>query len=259
MNACDSCHGGCCRNLLLTITVFDVFRIAEALALENNDICEFAPTKHTKESAKEDAECLIKLTDTKKYPYHILKLKTRASREIKDGRQCIFLVEGRRSTQPLSSTIKSHPGHSIYGKCGIYENRPTMCRAYPFTWDSEEYTIIARNMRNVSAPEPGEELCPEEWPLPNTRDEVEHLSDITMKERREHHQFKWICSGWNERGGGSKEEFFKYCKGIIENSPKKGPEENPGKANLLTVLDIYPWLKLAKAMNDHKENKKKST
>ena len=82
MSICDECHAGCCRSLFLAITIFDVLKIKDALKLEYDDICEFVPTKYTEKEAEQSAQCLIKLTDVKRYQYHQLQLRKKTSSQI---------------------------------------------------------------------------------------------------------------------------------------------------------------------------------
>ncbi|RME18305.1 MAG: YkgJ family cysteine cluster protein [Bdellovibrio sp.] len=91
--SCSLCDGKCCRELLITATVFDVIRISEKIGKKVEEFAELVEPRVLRVDWKNVVEC--------KEGLYVLALKSRP---------CIFL-DGNR--------------------CSIYDVAPLSCKAYP--------------------------------------------------------------------------------------------------------------------------------
>jgi len=94
---CDLCPANCCRDLYITVTVFDVIRIAERTGREPGGFCLFYPLR----LINFDNDTVLEFHDGRFMEEHILCLKSHP---------CLFLERNR---------------------CRIHDFSPSVCRAFP--------------------------------------------------------------------------------------------------------------------------------
>lgn len=99
LNPCSGCKAPCCTNYLVTVTSFDVLRIAENTGMDAEKFAAFYPAK----LLNQDWESVLFFFDNGELPdYSLLALKSWP---------CVFLEKGR---------------------CRIHESSPFACKRYPF-------------------------------------------------------------------------------------------------------------------------------
>ena len=104
-NSCRACTAKCCRGLAVVLTIPEAKRMVAELGLPPEDFLEFSVNVDSKLTPHYP---LLVQEEGKVHEYFII-LKRRQKRD------CIFLQDDL--------------------KCGIYNNRPHVCRLYPFELD----------------------------------------------------------------------------------------------------------------------------
>ena len=99
---CNSCDARCCKNKLITVTIFDVLRIME----HGRKFEEFVSLEYPK-IINMDERFLLRCKEKKVEMDYILALKSYP---------CVFLENNR---------------------CSIYEYAPTVCKVYPFNLEGK--------------------------------------------------------------------------------------------------------------------------
>jgi Fe-S-cluster containining protein len=94
---CDICPARCCTDLHITVTIFDIIRIAERTGKKPEEFSKFYPLR----LINFDNDTVLEFHDKRFMEEHILCL---------NSHPCLFL-EGRR--------------------CGIHGFSPSVCRAFP--------------------------------------------------------------------------------------------------------------------------------
>jgi len=107
-NSCRSCTAKCCRGLAVVLTIPEAKRMVKELGLPPEDFLEFSQNIEGKQTPHYP---LLVQSEGKVYEYFII-LKRRQKRD------CIFLQDDL--------------------KCGVYANRPHVCRLYPFELDGQK-------------------------------------------------------------------------------------------------------------------------
>ena len=105
INPCLGCDGRCCKGLTVILTVPEALTLLKKTKLRPEQILEFS--------------CQIDPNSVPHYPI-LVKQKNELKQYfiiIKRAKKCIFLDENN--------------------KCKIYENRPNVCRIYPFELDGK--------------------------------------------------------------------------------------------------------------------------
>jgi Fe-S-cluster containining protein len=181
---CESCHAGCCRSFAVPVTGADILRIEESLGLSFWDfVCRW-----------EDREGRIArnhaphfhFSDEPATPF-VICLIHEASRFFPDTLRCRFLVEGEPDdVRPLGQA-----------RCGIYDQRPSACRAFPAKLnESSDLAIIydvPERGRDVGHPAYG--LCPRQWEARDL-DPVRTVQDLVVA-RYEMAFFAQLARLWN--------------------------------------------------------------
>jgi Fe-S-cluster containining protein len=110
ISPCSLCKAECCNNLLITITSFDVLRIAEATGLKPEKFAELALPNILNFDEDTVIECygVVKDRRGKKSP----KLRSDFLLALK-SRPCVFLKKNR---------------------CSIHKHAPNTCRSYPLIY-----------------------------------------------------------------------------------------------------------------------------
>ena len=159
LEPCASCKASCCVNFRVCLTVFDIKRIANATSLSPLDFCELV----REEEVKHYEKASIFLTGRNgKMGSYLPCLKRR-----RNG-HCVFLEKNF--------------------SCSLYENRPRVCRCYPFRLDSSGKIAKVNNFR-----------CPGDW----KKEEIERegYGEGIMNWDEECEKFAVICRRWNNTYG----------------------------------------------------------
>ncbi len=113
VNSCKSCTARCCRGLAVVLTIPEAKRMVSELGLPPEDFLEFSSNINSKETPH--YPLLVRRGDRGEVEEWFMLLKRRRKVD------CIFLGEDLA--------------------CTIYENRPHVCRLYPFELDGGEQKI----------------------------------------------------------------------------------------------------------------------
>ncbi len=152
-NPCYFCHGGCCRNYVLTIQIWDAYRIVKNTNYHFDDFILYM-NHEIANIPKESREYLLQFNENP-FVYFSMNLKREQSKLI-DGPKCIFLNEELREHEEFPENISStHLGRKIKSHCSIYEHRPMMCSIYPFAWNGAKYIQKSRDIND--------NFCPDDW------------------------------------------------------------------------------------------------
>lgn len=148
LNPCSGCHAPCCIRYLVTVTSFDVFRIAKKTGMKPEEFTDFYPAK----LLNQDWKTVLNFYDKGDLPeYSLLALKSWP---------CIFL-EG--------------------GKCRIYEISPFACRRYPFDLDGSfqkrDCPLISQLFFRIKGPGADETI----WEIDAYRKLVEEWNELNGK------------------------------------------------------------------------------
>ncbi len=101
---CHFCDARCCREMVLTVTSFDIFSISKVTGMHWRDFSELTEAKLLKLNNQTVLEC----DDSYGTSEYVLSLKSRP---------CIFLKDNR---------------------CNIYQFAPLVCKLYPFTFQGKK-------------------------------------------------------------------------------------------------------------------------
>lgn len=157
---CSDCMGRCCRSYFVPVTGYDVWRISTGQRLPPES---FVVVRQHGDDTSQHGFYL----DPAQKPYYLtLDKKDRLSRL----RPCIFLVELATGE----------------GKCGIYPDRPAVCRAYPLSLMHGE----ARMTHNAVCP-------PGSW----SQAELSHTTsrDAPRRAYIELDLYAQVVARWNSR------------------------------------------------------------
>lgn len=106
VNSCKDCSAKCCRGLAVVLTIPEAKRLVESLDAPAHDFLEFS---HQVDS-KQTPHYPLLVRKGKKVEEYFIVIK-------REWADCIFLEKDC--------------------KCAIYENRPHVCRLYPFELDGK--------------------------------------------------------------------------------------------------------------------------
>lgn len=152
-NPCYYCHGGCCRNYVLTIQIWDAYKIVKNTNYNFDDFVLYI--NHEIAGIPEESKKYLLQFSEDPFVYFSMNLKREQSKLI-DGPKCIFLKEEIRNEEKFPENIPlTHLGRKIKSYCSIYEHRPMMCNMYPFGWNG---SIIEQKSRDVN-----DNFCPDDW------------------------------------------------------------------------------------------------
>lgn len=110
---CSTCHEGCCRDYLVTVSGLDVYRISAGLGL--------APSQFTVPTAFGDPPSGFRVDGSNR------RYRLSLDKQTNGGAAgwCVFWM----------------PFDSGLGRCGIYALRPGVCRSYPATMVDGEVAL----------------------------------------------------------------------------------------------------------------------
>lgn len=188
MSQCATCHAGCCRSFAVPVSGADILRIMSRRGLDFWDfVCRW-----------EDSEGLIAANhaphflfqDEPQTPFAIC-LRHGESATFPGTTKCQFLTEGSQSAE--------HPLGIAH--CGIYEDRPGACRAFPAKLNRTGelailYDVPPTGRRNVH---PAYRLCAQAWE-PADLDPVQQVQDLVVA-KYEMDFFHRLAESWNEQPG----------------------------------------------------------
>lgn len=109
-NSCKSCTARCCRGLAVVLTIPEAKRMVSELNLAPEDFLEFSSNINSKET-----------------PHYPLLVRRGTSGDVEEW----FIV--LRRVRKVDCTFLQDDL-----SCGIYQNRPHVCRLYPFELDGKE-------------------------------------------------------------------------------------------------------------------------
>jgi Fe-S-cluster containining protein len=164
-SSCMRC-GNCCTRFGVCITPFDISRIARATGLEPGAFVNAIPEQEGRERTEPS------ITIGKKNRLLILKWSME--------RHCIFFAGSG---------------------CGIYKDRPALCRTYPFC-------AGAGGLKDMKS-----RACPNGWD-PTDEGKAQYLVDI-RRYQEELEAYRGIADRWNKSGGGTLKGFLEYASGEI--------------------------------------------
>lgn len=217
MSPCEGCHAGCCRSFAVPVTGADILRIQRNLQLSFWEfVCRWEDP--TGKIARNYAPH-FRFADEPDTPF-VICLSHSGSKNFPTTSKCAFLVEEAPTEEvPLGTA-----------HCGIYENRPAACRAFPTKFnETEELAIIydVPTSGRAANQHPAYTLCPREWE-PKDFDSLELLQHLAVAkfEMRFFHQ---IAAIWNRqpRQWGMFPAFLDlvYSSRVLREPAKS--EENP--------------------------------
>jgi Fe-S-cluster containining protein len=202
MSQCATCHAGCCRSFAVPVTGADILRIMAGRGLDFWDfVCRWA-----------DPEGLIaqkhaphfRFPDEPRTPF-VICLRHEESRQFYGTTRCRFLVEGEPT-----------PAHPLgVSHCGIYEERPGACRAFPAKLNRTGELAILYDVppTGKEGGNPAHQLCPRPW-QPADLDPVRQVQDLVVAQY-EMNFFHKLAASWNQRPGPWK-SFPKFLKLVYE-------------------------------------------
>lgn len=152
-NPCYFCHGGCCRNYVLTIQIWDAYKIVKNTNYHFKDFVLYM--NHELANIPDESRQYLLQFNEDPFVYFSMNLKREQSKLI-NGPKCVFLKEEKRKKENFPNSIsESHPGKKIKSYCSIYENRPMMCSIYPFSWNGAKMIQKSRDVND--------NFCPDDW------------------------------------------------------------------------------------------------
>ena len=157
---CMRC-GRCCTSFGVCITPFDIERISQATGMD--PILFVMAIPEPPEREREEPAVLI------------------------NGKKSLIVL--RWSRENICAF------YSATG-CKIYENRPMLCRTYPFNLDKNK-KLVNMNSR----------ACPKKWTPESKRGYLEDLK----KYKKEIEAYQKIAGEWNAKDGGTLRSFLDFA------------------------------------------------
>jgi Fe-S-cluster containining protein len=187
MSPCDGCHAGCCRSFAVPVTGADILRIGRGLGLSFWDfVCRWQDPQG--KIARNYAPH-FHFADEPESPF-VICLTHAASQIFPETSKCQFLIE-----QPPTEIAPLGTA-----SCGIYDHRPSACRAFPTKFnETEELAVIydvpasgrAANQHQAYT------LCSREWE-PADFDSLELLPMLAVA-KFEMQFFHQLALLWNRQ------------------------------------------------------------
>jgi len=208
---CYYCHGGCCRNYVLTIKIWDAYKIVKNTNYHFNDFVLYI--NHEIAGIPEESKKYLLQFSEDPFVYYSMNLKREQSKLI-DGPKCVFLHEEKRDDEEFPEHFsQTHPGRKIKSYCSIYEHRPLMCNAYPFEWNGN---FIRQKSRDVN-----DNFCPNDWKNYeiNNEDKIKILTDNSFSNFISSSEAN-LLKEWNETNK-QKENFEDFVVNYFDNIFKK--------------------------------------
>jgi len=167
VNGCLRC-GRCCTRFGVCVTPFDILRISRKTGLPPEEFV-FALPEPRKHKRKE-AVVLI------------------------DGKRCLIILKWKN---PVFWVFKGRICFFYSGNgCSIYEERPMLCRTYPFIHTGKTLSDLK------SRP------CPQLW-MPDSKGREQYAAALEQYEK-EIIEYNKIAEEWNRGPGGDLKAFLKF-------------------------------------------------
>lgn len=171
---CEACAAPCCRNYTVTISGHDAYRLSDGLRVPMRAFAEMCWSR------ERDATHRILLdpgTDGERHWYRVALRQVPDVAESSDapgpsaasGWRCVFLVS-------LGGL----------GRCGVYDQRPSVCRAYPTQLEDDLVQL-----RSTPYCPPGG------WQLDAM--DLPYFHAELVEKRRQHALYDGLIQAWNER------------------------------------------------------------
>lgn len=186
VNPCENCHAGCCRSFAAPISGADIIRIENRLGLDFwQFVCRWADP--TGRIARKHAPH-FHFEDDPRTPF-VICLMHAASDFLPGTTKCRFLME--------CPPDEDHPLGQA--RCGIYEARPGVCRAFPgkLSDDGELIVISEIPSHGRDDRQPVYELCPRPWEKTDI-DPIQLTQDVVIC-RYEMASFSQVATIWNRQ------------------------------------------------------------
>jgi len=186
MSPCDSCHAGCCRAFAVPVTGADILRMQRDLGLS---FWEIAIRWADPEGAIAKGQAPhFRFADEPRTPF-VICLRHEESALHAGTTKCRFLVEHPPDHE--------HP----FGvaRCGIYESRPSACRAFPTRLGTAGDLVILHDVPQSGRVDdhPAYRLCPRPWETSEV-DPIQSAADLVVA-RYEMAFFRQLAAAWNRR------------------------------------------------------------
>jgi len=167
---CYYCHGGCCRNYILTIQIWDAYKIVKNTNYHFDDFVLYM--NHELAGIPLESQNYLLQFRENPFVYFSMNLK-RENSKLLNGPKCVFLNEELRDKEDFPDSISNtHPGRKIKSHCSVYKFRPMMCNMYPFAWNG---TSIQQKSRDVN-----DNFCPDDWKNYLIENKIDILNDMAF-------------------------------------------------------------------------------
>lgn len=208
---CYYCHAGCCRNYVLTIKIWDAYKIVKNTNYHFDDFVLYM--NHEIAGVPiENRNHFLQFSEDP-FVYYSMNLKRENSKLI-DGPKCVFLKEEVRENEEFPDNIsKTHWGRKVKSWCSIYEHRPLMCNMYPFGWNG---ATIEQKSRDIN-----DNFCPDDWKNYNIEDKnkLKILNDMAFSDFISSSEGNLLIQ-WNQTDK-NKENFEQFVVNYFDNLFKK--------------------------------------
>ena len=158
IQSCMRC-GNCCTRFGVCITPFDISRIAKATGLEPGTFVNTISEQEGRERTE---------------PFVVI-----------DKKKCLLI---------LKWSIERHCIFFAGTGCGIYDDRPALCRTYPFC-------MGGNGLKDMKS-----RACPKGW-APAQEGKAQYAADI-KRYQGELDAYREIADKWNKSGGGTLNGFL---------------------------------------------------
>lgn len=132
MNACRTCHAGCCRSFAVPVTGSEILRLMRGTGLPFEAVADRWPDPADRISRGVAPHW--RFEDSPETPW-VLALKHRESGLHQGTSMCGFLTEFE--VQSAGSKAASTGCGTTAARCSVYEQRPLACRLFPFARSAE--------------------------------------------------------------------------------------------------------------------------
>ena len=231
MSLCAGCHAGCCRSFAVPVTGADILKVMARQSLSFWDfVCRWADPQGL--IARNHAPH-FHFRDDPQTPYVICLLQN-SSQQFAGSDKCRFLEE-----QPATAEQPQGTAH-----CGIYENRPGACRAFPVQLNATSDLAVIYDVPKSGRPDagPAYQLCPRPW-TPDDIDPIQHIQDLVVA-RYEMNFFHVLAQSWNQQPGSWKlfPDFLQlvYAQRIRPSSELEMVDETDAGPKTIPMTSVYP-------------------
>lgn len=221
MSLCESCHAGCCRSFAVAVTGADILRIESKLEISFWDfVCRWEDKENR---IAQNYAPQFYFRDEPDTPF-VICLTHRNSAVAPGTSKCRFLVECQADEEhPLG-----------IARCGIYENRPSTCKAFPTKLnDTNELAVIYElPLLEQDDIDPAYSLCPRQWE-PADLDPLSTVQDLIVAQY-EMNFFHKLADLWNQNPGDW-DIFPDFLRAVYENRVIPESETMPASAGPATL------------------------